>query len=243
MIRHLALLAACALVGFAPLGIADTPNPLEQSSRPPVSKSVAFKRCIDLTEPPSWKHTPHHSCTVEWSVLGSSGKAVLYRARYQWPSDEGAAAPYGVRSQYFVVTEVLFRGADKGTVVTPLFALQEDETYNFLHPLALHKAGGRKLIEIVICLNGTGGCGQDFLSLRSGKLHALKNKIREQIDRWLPVGFSTENAPQIDIDSLTGTAGGWRSTDPHASPFRIVAFSLTLLPEEIKVKDLHFVSE
>src|SRR5450631_3917164 len=82
-----AAVAALALVGFAPMVFASYPSPLEQSPRAPVSKAVAFNRCIDLAEPPSWTDSPHHSCTVEWSVLGSEGKAVLYRARYRWPSD------------------------------------------------------------------------------------------------------------------------------------------------------------
>ena len=243
MIRHLPLLAVCALVGFAPMGIADTPNPLEQSPRVPVSRAIAFNRCIDKSAPPSWKHLPHKSCTVEWSKLGSRGKAVLYRARYRWPSDEGIVYPSPDPPHYFAVTEVLFEGVEKGAVVTPLFALQEDETYNYLRPLTFHKVGGRRLIEVLICLNGTGGCGQDFLSWRSGKLRALKNETRAQIDGWLAPGYSTSKAPQIDIDLLSGRAGGWLETDPNCCPSRNVEFSLALLPDEIKVTDPHFVTE
>ena len=245
MICHLPLLAVCALVGCAPMSIAATPNPLEQSPRAPVSRSVAFNRCIDKSAPPSWKHPPHKFCTVQWSKLGSRGHAVLYRARYQWPSDEGIdySPPPPDPPHYLAVTEVLFEGTDKGTVVTPLFALQEDETYSFLRPLTFHKVGGRSLVEILICLNGTGGCGQDFLSWRSDNLHALKNETRAQIDKWLAPGYSTLKAPQIDIDSLSGQSGGWLKTDPNCCPSRTVEFSIALLPNEIRVKHPHFVTD
>jgi hypothetical protein len=67
--------------------------------------------------------------------------------------------------------------------------------------------------------------------------------MREQIDSWLPAGYSTENAPHIDIESLSGRSGGWLTEDPHCCPSRLVAFTLTLLKNEIRLKDIRFVTE
>jgi hypothetical protein len=114
----------CLVTGGAPAVSLDQ-TPITGSAR--VALSTARSKCISESGPvPSWTGKAHPDCSVEWSELGTRGRRVLYRARYQWPSTEDPDTVLDV------VTEVLFEGRRGGKQVMSLFVIQCDEGNEFL---------------------------------------------------------------------------------------------------------------
>jgi len=225
------MLLCIAIDGALAVGLDQTPS----TTSAKIALSTARSACISESKPvPRWTGKAHPRCSVEWSELGKKGRLVLYRARYKWPSEE---LP---NKDYSVVTEVLFEGIRRGKQVMPLFAIQNDETYEFLSPLSLHRVGDRMVVKIEICLNGTGGCDQDFLLWQPGKTVEISNSIHVQVEQQLPAGYSILKSPQIDIDTLTGVSGAWLESDPNASPSASVTFSLSLSGHNLLIRDFRF---
>ena len=127
--------------------------------------------------------------------------------------------------------------------MTPVFAYQQDETDNELKPLTAHQMGRAHVIDALTRRNGPGGCQQEYFSWKFGPIRKPKNDVREQIDSWLPPGYSTNKPPQINIEPLSGRAGGWRATDANCRTSRLVSLRLTLFSEEVRAKDLAFITE
>ena len=207
----------------------------------PIPKSIAFHKGISIDNGlANWNGKPHLKCTVEWSILGSHGGTTLYRARYSWPNEDIEELKY---RNYHFVTEILFEGTRKGKSVTPIFSTTTDETVEFLEPLRFHQVNNISIIEIPTCLNGTGGCGQEFLSWKPGDLRKMSARIRQDIDKWLPAGYETWKGPSLNIDKLAGFSGAWRNGDGNCCPSKFVNFQLSITPDEIKIHHLTLDAE
>jgi hypothetical protein len=227
---------AILLLMVSRLSLGQTPPLHPAPVAVPTSKAQS---CIGQSDPvPNWTGKAHPNCSVDWSKLGSMRGRTLYRARYQWPSDE--LLPDFPDTQYRVVVEVLFEGTGNAKEVTPLLAVQRDETYSFLRPLTIHYVGDLRIVEIRECLNGTGGCGQEFLVWRSGKVLEIPNSIRKQVEQRLPTGYHTAKSPEIDIDTLTGRGGVWLDSDPNCCPSASVTFTFSVSDRELMIRDFKF---
>lgn len=137
----------------------------------------ARRQCFSTLEShlPVWSGAPHQHCRVTWARLGQIEGTRLFRGQYVWPSNE--------TPELMVVTEVLLEAPAAASRLNPIFATQEDQTYVYLDPFTLHSVSGRKLVEVRGCLNGTGGCKQDFLEYKAGKLTPIINTVPEQVQQ------------------------------------------------------------
>lgn len=205
----------------------------------PVPKSIAFYRGISIENGlANWSVKVHKKCKTEWSILGSHGDTTLYRARYTWPNDEIEDIEGLKLRNYSFVTEVLFEGKRKGKFVTPIFYTSADEISEFLEPLIFHRVNNIPIIEVRTCLNGTGGCGQEFFSWKPGDLRKISDQVRQNIDEWLPAEYETWKDPLLNIDDLSGVSGAWRDGDGNCCPSKFVNFQLSITSTEIQIHHL-----
>jgi hypothetical protein len=227
----LRVLAAPAVAFLVSTGTraADMPGAMK------VPKVTAFEQCITTSDPDlSWSGPPREGASVSWSTLGSSGERILYRVRYQWPSEvlDGA--------RYQVVTEVLFEGTEGEEELHPLLTLPFDETFEGLAPLRLHRVGSKNIIEAHVCMNGTGGCWQSFHAWVPGAVRPLENRVRSQVDAWLPEGYRTAKSPLVDLGTLTGEGGAWSASDGNCCPSRHIRFTVALFEDAVGVRTIAF---
>jgi hypothetical protein len=88
-------------------------------------------------------------------------------------------------------------------------------------------AGGTTLVSIMSCVNGTGGCGQDFLHRhRDGRWFA----VTQQWLKELPSGYAgrIRHGVRIDLQSLHGTAGFYGDGDANCCPSQMLEVDLAL---------------
>jgi len=193
--------------------------------------SISSSTCFALKDPlPRWLDAPIANCVASWSTVGLAQGTALYQGRYSRPSPEGPDAR--------VVTEVLFRAAEQQSQVVPLHAVEEDETYNLLQPFTLHSVATRSILELTTCLNGTGGCGQDFFEFKDGTLRPVVSEIREQVEALLPSGLSQNKSPAVNLDQLRGKGGAWSKDDPNCCPSYDVVFDVLLVGDRLRVKNV-----
>lgn len=159
----------------------------------------------------SFAQSPAGSCLVTWASLIDSEGVSLYRARYEKPSDL-------MPEKYRLVTEVLCETAKGSHSVRLVWLSQADQGESFIESVQSYRVGKYWLVEIAGCLNGTGGCWQDFI-LWSPRDHASAvPSVRPLFDRNLPKGYTTYKAPNVSLAGMTIHGYGWTPKDANGSP-------------------------
>lgn len=86
---------------------------------------------------------------------------------------------------------------------------------------------GPTLVSVMYCLNGTGGCGQEFLGLNPDR---TLTEIRQDWLDQLPRGFlgRIRHGSRINPASLRGEAGFYGDRDPNCCPSEMLSVELAL---------------
>jgi hypothetical protein len=154
-------------------------------------------------------------------------------ARYRWTSSKPAGDLSSRFSQSDLVTAeevVLFDTPTPGRV-QPIwhdrFATGEGAVWRSV-TLEAAPAGGRStLLGVMYCVNGTGGCGREFLRRNQDRSWT---RIRQAWFGQLPSGFRgrIRHGSRIDLQSLRGEAGFYGDSDPNCCPSQILSVELAL---------------
>ena len=196
----------------------------EQAKFAPVPISRARGVCVTGSGlVPRWDGAPHPDCQVSWAELGQlGGERALYEGRYVWASPEFPA--------YKVVSVIVYERTNSGEVVTPLLALSQDETHVFLKEVHLRTVGSMHFVEVRQCLNGTGGCWQEFYKWSPGGLSKVAPSIDEQVRRLVPSGYRINKGARVNLEAMSGEVGLWLESDPNCCPSASMRFSLSWTP-------------
>jgi hypothetical protein len=211
-------------------------------AEPAVPDTEVRRRCLSLpVAPPNDRlQGPHGDsllstrCEVlAYGPLGPDSAARWMAARYRWTSvftAEDTTRPPAARDTVVEEEAVVFVPAGAGGV-RPVwhtrFETGASAIWRSVTPEAASTAAGATLVSVMSCVNGTGGCGQEFLR-------------RYQDGRWAPVwqvwldqlpdGFSGRilHGVRIDPRTLEGTAGFYGPRDPNCCPAEELRFELAL---------------
>jgi hypothetical protein len=205
----------------------------------PVPVSMAKQTCLQLPlDPENGIQGPHgdslisSSCRVtSLAPVDSVGEPHWMVAHYDWTSLYTAEdSIHGADARDTVTQEevVLFRTARSGLI--PVWHERfETGNYAVLRSVTpeLAPARGGTLLSVMECVNGTGGCGQDFL-------------LRHPDGRWSPVtqawldqlprGYKgrIRHGVRIDPKTLRGDAGFYGDRDPNCCPSQNLIVHLTI---------------
>ncbi|HXV26191.1 MAG TPA: hypothetical protein VED46_18290 [Alphaproteobacteria bacterium] len=211
----------------------------------------ADEHCIALPLRPASDriHGPHGDVlletrceVVEYKALGSVQGAAWSTARYEWTlvfTAEDTARGAGARD---IVTEeevVLFEAPTPGRV-HPVwhkrFETGDHAFWRSVMPEIAPADQGTVLLSLMTCLNGTGGCGQEFLQRRpeQGWLPVAQDWLDQ-----LPPGFSTRirHGVRIDPRTLRGEAGFYGDHDPNCCPSQRLLLRLALRGNALNLVD------
>ena len=174
-----------------------------------------MQQCIDQIDPlyergqvATWSGRANSKCTVKIETLATNKDATLVAGWYRWPLAD--------MPQYLVVALVVY---EKKNEATPLLTRVESEEIARFEKVAVRPAGGQRVLDILSCVNGTGGCAQELFAWRSGALLPIATNYRDAFNRKLPPGLTTYKSPSIDLKTMTIRGGGWRDgKDPNCCP-------------------------
>jgi hypothetical protein len=212
----------------------------------PLTESVpdvrAGERCIELPiRPPGDRiQGPHGDvlleaqCRIlEYQRLDHVPGATFFTAKYQWTSVFSAAdTTRGADARDIVGEEevVLFEELTEGQVPPVWHARFETGSYAAwasITPELAPTDQGTVLLSVMSCLNGTGGCGQEFLQRHTDG--TWSPVMQDWLDQ-LPPGFMGRIRHGIRIDPLTlqGEAGFYGDHDPNCCPSQRLVVRLAL---------------
>jgi hypothetical protein len=154
-------------------------------------------------------------------------------ARYRWTSASSAGdlSPGSSRSEVPTVEEVVLFDAPTPGKVQPIwhdrFATGKDAVWRSVTLEGAPAGGGSILLSVMYCVNGTGGCGQEFLRRNRDRTWT---GIRQAWFDQLPRGFldRLRHGSRIDPHSLRGEAGFYGDRDPNCCPSQMLFVDLAL---------------
>lgn len=155
-------------------------------------------------------------------------------ARYGWTAQTPAGGPGGESADLGrreAEEVVLFEPAGAGRV-RPVwhdrFATHGDEVvWRSVTPEAAYAGKGGVLVSVMYCVNGTGGCSQEFLRRGAdGRWTAIRQAWLDQ----LPPGFHgrIRHGVRIEPASLRGEAGFYADGDANCCASQILSVRLAL---------------
>jgi hypothetical protein len=197
--------------------------------QPRVSSASAAQHCLGLpiALPNDRIEGPHgdslvsaHCDVVEYKVARVASATRFSIARYRWRSvftaeDSGRGA--SARDTVPEEEVVLFESTRPGLVHAVWHARIETgrmAVWASVTPEIAPSPSGAMLLSVMECLNGTGGCGQEFLQRRaSGQWAGVWQAWLDQ----LPAGFlgKIRHGVRIQLRTLRGTAGFYGDGDPN----------------------------
>jgi hypothetical protein len=205
-----------------------------------VPLTQATQTCLQLpANPENGIQGPHgdslisSSCRVtSLAPVDSVGEPHWMVAHYNWTSlytAEDSSRGTGARDTVTQEEVVLFRIARPGSLIPVWHERFETGNYAVLRSVTpeLAPARGGTLLSVMECVNGTGGCGQDFL-------------LRHPDGRWSPVtqawldqlprGYKgrIRHGVRIDPKTLRGDAGFYGDRDANCCPSQNLIVHLTV---------------
>jgi hypothetical protein len=220
-----------------------------------VPDTEARHRCLLLpVAPPDDRlQGPHGDSLVatrcevaEYQPLGPDPATPWIAAQYRWTSVftvEDSARPPAARD---TVTEeeavVLFvpRPGQARAVWHERYETGAYAVWRSATPEIAPTTAGTTLLSVMSCVNGTGGCGQEFLQrYGDGQWAAVWQAWRDQ----LPDGFAARmwHGVRIDPRTLEGTAGFYGPRDPNCCPAEKLTVQLALEGDSLVLRHYEVV--
>jgi hypothetical protein len=207
-----------------------------------VSALVAAQQCLELPVLPANDRLqgPHGT-----TLISTRCEVVAYHAveaptargwataRYRWTSvftaEDSTRGP-AARDTATEEEAVLFDSPEPGKlrpVWHARFDTGEYGVYRSVTPEVASTTHGSILLSVASCVNGTGGCSQEFLQCRAdGRWTNVRQAWLEQ----LPAGFSERiwHGVRIEPRTLKGEAGFYSRSDPNCCPSQVLRVDLAV---------------
>jgi hypothetical protein len=173
-----------------------------------------------------------HCGVIAYQALGSL-PARWITAQYRWTSlftaedkARGPAARDTVTEEESVLFEVPAPGQVR-PVWHERFETGDHGVWRSITPELAATRQGTILLSVMSCVNGTGGCGQEFLQRHpDGRWYGVRQDWLDQ----LPAGFigRIRHGTRIEPSSLRGQAGFYGDRDPNCCPSQRLVVNLEL---------------
>jgi hypothetical protein len=217
---------------------------------PPLTRRALSEACPDfvLHAPREFFNLPSDSVVLETRCTVASTSALPAADGVRWLS-----ATY--RRMFVVASDSIsrkFRTAtrDTGVLITAALYVASDVAdqwrvewnttvdeglFRSITPTIAPRPDGSALVSLRYCVNGTGGCSQNFLRRRHGQWAEVIQRFRTQIPR---LGGDIRGAG-MDIRSLTGTYALYGPMDANCCPSRRITITLDERGDSLVLKKYH----
>jgi hypothetical protein len=161
-----------------------------------------------------------------------------YRRRWVRPPDDPRRPRDRTAQDEEVV--VLFSQTTEGGRLRPEWMASYGPNFiASVHLLTAPAADGGVLLSVLECVNGTGGCRQQFRLRRAGRWRP----VREPWFRQLPASMRSHfwKGTYVDPATLRGSGGLYADRDPNCCPSREVNLRLALHGDSLVLQDYRVV--
>jgi hypothetical protein len=214
---------------------------------PAVSSAKAAKDCVELPVAPADDRLqgPHGdrlirtSCEVVEFHPAARWATALYRWNSVFTAEDSRRGP-DARDTAQEDEAVVFDSPAPG-MLRPVWHARIDTgpfgVYRSVTP-EIASIQGSTLLSVMLCVNGTGGCGQDFLVRGSG---GKWQDVRQQWLKQLPAGYSgrIRHGTRIEPRTLKGEAGFYADGDANCCPSQVLKLDLALKGDALVLAGHH----
>jgi hypothetical protein len=187
--------------------------------------SVIGYEAVDRGSPPKW-----FAAHYEWTSVFTAEDSTRGNAAQDTATEEDV---------------VLYELAQRDQLRPVWHARFEADTFGIwrsIVPEVVSLGDGTMLLSMMACVNGTGGCSQDFLHRRSdGSWLDVRQRWLEQ----LPGGFvgRIRHGVRIDPYTLQGEPGFYRDDDPNCCPSQQLLVVLDFRDESLVLREKPIVKD
>jgi hypothetical protein len=216
----------------------------------PVPVTRAQHECLALpVDPPDDRLEGPHGDTListrcrvaAYDNVGGTSAARWSTARYEWTSVFTPDVGSPNRNTNETVTEeeaVLFEIVGSG-MARPVWHARIETgdfgTWRSVTPEITETALGTELLSVMSCVNGTGGCGQEFLHRHAdGRWFPVRQTWLDE----LPANYSgrIRHGVRIDPRTLRGEAGFYGDSDPNCCPSQVLIVDLMMRDDALVLR-------
>jgi hypothetical protein len=214
----------------------DEPHVKLLLTRIAVRDSVARADCVEIPprEPYAGPQLAHSCRIVSFDTLPrAAGRRWIYAVqRHVYVHDSSDSAKKVVPDTLVEIEALLYAsGPNTRLLSAVLYAREDEEIVRGITP-DIGAQSGSALLGMELCLNGTGGCWQEFLRYDGATWHRVADPgdaIQSRVRRVFRGDASHEiRSPRIDVRTLRGTAAIASPGDANCCPSHRANFELAL---------------
>jgi hypothetical protein len=219
------------------------------AGEPSVSKTRARERCLSLPvdSPNDRLQGPHgdslvatHCEMVRYAALGIGSRSGWSFAEYRWVSlftAEDRTRGFAARDTVGEDEMVAFAPAETGRVRPVWHERFETGSHGLWRSVTpeIAKFSADILLSIQHCVNGTGGCSQEFLRRSpSGQWTSVRQVWLDQLPHDL--AGRIDHGTRIDVRDLRGEGGLYGPRDPNCCPSELLRVQLGLRGDSLVLR-------
>ncbi len=234
---------ACAAANVARgQNTADANAPWHFLVRPALSINSVRERCPDLRDPTYPPDVPRvGECErLGLKPIGVAGGHAWYSALFarRWLMKDSGTTPADTIRETEVVLFITDAAHHVGrdTSLTPVWDYHFDpEMLRSVTPEMVSVNGGT-LVAIDECLDGTGGCSQEFFLLRGARWSVVQPAFLDSLNRRFPNAIN--HGFHVDVQTLRATAAVYSPNDANCCPSRTAEMRLRLRGNVLEIIEL-----
>ena len=141
--------------------------------------------------------------------------------------------------------EVVLIGVDRDReVAIPVWHLIRDRSIEFITGFRWSRKRSGLLLAVDICVNGTGGCHEEWLTEYAGDHWAVvEQSYLSELATRAPEGFALHKGRRIDLETTTGEQPIAKESDANCCPSGLMRFSVWLDGRRLKLVTAEAVRE
>jgi len=228
-----ALATWCGTPGAAAQQPHDVADGFRDSAR--VAWADAGTRCATALRTGFVTPATDSACrVVNLAALGTAGGVEWHAARYR----RDAVVADSVAPDTLALDELaLFARAPGAPDARLVWHLVRDRDVEFLDTLQWVGTSRGVFLDLRICLNGTGGCGNEYLRLDGDRWRALTQPFARDLQARLPPDHSLHKGRRLDLATLTGIWPVAAPGDANCCPSLELPFALRLVADALVLLD------
>jgi hypothetical protein len=90
-------------------------------------------------------------------------------------------------------------------------------------------------LELSVCLNGTGGCREEYMRLINGRWRVLKQEFLDSLRARVPEGYRMHHGRRLDLQTMRGVQWISKPEDPNCCPSGRLDFRVRLEGERLRL--------
>lgn len=201
------------------------------ASRAVYSLAEASRTCVTPLEVGTTAPVRGPTCdVVAIQLIGSREASRMYGVQYR----RSALVEWTEPADSVEWDElVLFRSVSGAGALNPVWHIRTERAIEFVSGVKAQPRQDVLLIELLLCLNGTGGCSRNYLVDTAAGLEYVRMRFADELRAQLSEGERLHKGMTLDLETLRGTWPVAELGDANCCPSKVFHYEVRLAGTEL----------